>query len=61
MRLRSLFQTLFRKSAFDRELDDELQCAIDELAARHVVALYFPCRWFAELKARKRSVWLSHL
>jgi hypothetical protein len=26
-----------------------------------VVILYFPCRWFAELKARQRSVWLSYL
>ena len=26
-----------------------------------VVILYFPCRWFAELKARTRSAWLSYL
>lgn len=26
-----------------------------------VVLLYFPCRWFADLKARKRSWWLSYL
>ncbi|HTE43752.1 MAG TPA: heparan-alpha-glucosaminide N-acetyltransferase domain-containing protein [Gemmatimonadaceae bacterium] len=26
-----------------------------------VVALYFPCRWFAKLKAQKRSAWLSYL
>ena len=26
-----------------------------------LVILYFPCRWFAELKARKRSAWLSYL
>jgi uncharacterized membrane protein len=26
-----------------------------------VVILYFPCRWFAELKARKKSRWLSYL
>lgn len=26
-----------------------------------VTALYFPCRWFAGLKARRRSPWLSYL
>jgi len=26
-----------------------------------VVALYFPCRWFAALKRRRREVWLSYL
>jgi uncharacterized membrane protein len=26
-----------------------------------VVILYFPCRWFAELKSRKKSKWLSYL
>jgi uncharacterized membrane protein len=26
-----------------------------------VVALYFPCRWFAELKARRRDAWLTYL
>lgn len=26
-----------------------------------VLALYFPCRWFAALKARRRDVWLSYL
>jgi len=26
-----------------------------------VVLLYFPCRWFARLKATRRSVWLSYL
>lgn len=26
-----------------------------------VTALYFPCRWFASLKARRRSPWLSYL
>ena len=26
-----------------------------------VVLLYFPCRWFAGLKARRRSAWLSYL
>jgi len=26
-----------------------------------VAMLYFPCRWFAGMKARKRSVWLSYL
>jgi uncharacterized membrane protein len=26
-----------------------------------VVALYFPCRWFAELKTRRREGWLSYL
>jgi uncharacterized membrane protein len=26
-----------------------------------VVILYFPCRWYAELKARNKSPWLSYL
>jgi uncharacterized membrane protein len=26
-----------------------------------VVFLYFPCRWFAHLKATRKSVWLSYL
>jgi uncharacterized membrane protein len=26
-----------------------------------VVSLYFPCRWFANLKARRREEWLSYL
>jgi len=26
-----------------------------------VVALYFPCRWFAGVKQRRREVWLSYL
>ncbi len=26
-----------------------------------VLLLYIPCRWFAELKARKKSAWLSYL
>jgi uncharacterized membrane protein len=26
-----------------------------------VLILYFPCRWFAGLKARRRDVWLSYL
>jgi hypothetical protein len=26
-----------------------------------VVALYFPCRWFADLKARRKAAWLSYL
>lgn len=26
-----------------------------------IVLLYFPCRWFAELKSRKKSRWLSYL
>ncbi|HKQ61740.1 MAG TPA: heparan-alpha-glucosaminide N-acetyltransferase domain-containing protein [Candidatus Polarisedimenticolaceae bacterium] len=26
-----------------------------------VAALYFPCRWFADLRARRRSRWLSYL
>ena len=26
-----------------------------------VVLLYFPCRWFAELKARRKDRWLSYL
>jgi hypothetical protein len=26
-----------------------------------VIALYPVCRWFAELKQRRRDVWLSYL
>jgi uncharacterized membrane protein len=26
-----------------------------------VLVLYFPCRWFADLKRRRRDVWLSYL
>jgi uncharacterized membrane protein len=26
-----------------------------------IVILYFPCRWFADLKSRKKSRWLSYL
>jgi len=26
-----------------------------------VIALYPVCRWFAELKQRRRGVWLSYL
>jgi uncharacterized membrane protein len=26
-----------------------------------LVILYFPCRWYADIKARSRSVWLSYL
>lgn len=26
-----------------------------------VAALYFPCRWFAGVKARNRAWWLSYL
>ena len=26
-----------------------------------VVILYFPCRWFADLKQRRRNWWLSYL
>jgi hypothetical protein len=26
-----------------------------------VTALYFPCRWFAKVRASKRSRWLSYL
>jgi predicted permease len=36
MRLRSLIDTLFRQSRLDRDLDEELRCAVEELAARHV-------------------------
>jgi hypothetical protein len=26
-----------------------------------IVVLYFPCRWFASLKGRRRDWWLSYL
>jgi hypothetical protein len=26
-----------------------------------VVMLYFPCRWFADLKARRGDTWLRYL
>ena len=26
-----------------------------------VLTLYFPCRWFSQLKARRRDWWLSYL
>jgi hypothetical protein len=26
-----------------------------------VISLYFPCRWFADLKKRRRDWWLSYL
>ena len=29
--------------------------------AAAIVLLYFPCRWYADLKARSRSRWLSYL
>jgi uncharacterized membrane protein len=29
------------------------------VTAAVVVALYFPCRWFAQLKARRKDAWLS--
>ena len=32
----SLWRSLFAAAHLDRELDDELQCAVDELTARHV-------------------------
>jgi uncharacterized membrane protein len=31
------------------------------VSAAVVVALYFPCRWFAQLKARRKDTWLSYL
>ncbi len=31
------------------------------VTAAVTVALYFPCRWFADLKARRRDWWLSYL
>src|SRR5262245_29119043 len=34
-RLRSLWQTLFRKARLERELDAELQAALETLAERH--------------------------
>ena len=29
--------------------------------AMAIVMLYFPCRWFASLKARRKDWWLSYL
>jgi hypothetical protein len=26
-----------------------------------VAVMYFPCRWFADLKSRRRDAWLSYL
>ncbi len=31
------------------------------VTAAVVVALYFPCRWYANLKARRKDTWLSYL
>jgi uncharacterized membrane protein len=31
------------------------------VTAAVVVALYFPCRWFAQLKSRRKDAWLSYL
>lgn len=31
------------------------------VTAAVVVALYFPCRWFTALKARRKDAWLSYL
>jgi hypothetical protein len=31
------------------------------VTAAVVVALYFPCRWFAELKSRRTNRWLGYL
>jgi hypothetical protein len=31
------------------------------VTAAVVAALYFPCRWFAALKARRRDAWLGYL
>ena len=31
------------------------------VTAAVVVSLYFPCRWFAQLKARRKDEWLSYL
>ena len=31
------------------------------VTAAVVVVLYFPCRWFAGLKARRKEAWLSYL
>jgi uncharacterized membrane protein len=31
------------------------------VVAAVVIALYFPCRWFAEVKARRRDAWLAYL
>jgi hypothetical protein len=31
------------------------------VTAAVVAALYFPCRWFAQLKSRRKDEWLSYL
>jgi hypothetical protein len=31
------------------------------VTAAVVVALYVPCRWYAQLKARRKDAWLSYL
>jgi hypothetical protein len=31
------------------------------VTAAAVVALYFPCRWFADVRQRRRDPWLSYL
>jgi hypothetical protein len=31
------------------------------VTAAAVVALYFPCRWYANLKARRGERWLTYL
>ena len=35
-RVRSACRSLFRSAQLERDLDEELQCAEDELTARHV-------------------------
>jgi hypothetical protein len=31
------------------------------VTAAVVVALYFPCRWYAGVKARRREAWLTYV
>ena len=49
MRVRSFFRTLFLSTRLDRELHDELQCAVDELTARYVA------RGMSEADARRAA------
>jgi hypothetical protein len=31
------------------------------VASAAIVILYFACRWFADLKARRKALWLSYV